>query len=92
MITGVAMKSRSTELVTTLPKPNKHSDVIHACYQLFGKQMSHGEWVQGFVDDKGQFLDRHDAAKHVLECNQELTERAFETAPYKDILFSEDVW
>lgn len=42
---------------------------------------------QGFVDDKGNFLNREDAAKHALECGQ-ISKLKFSATE----LFSEDLY
>lgn len=44
--------------------------------------------VQGFVDDKGNFLDRAQAGQHALDCGQ-LKKLRYE---YLKELFSEDLW
>ena len=44
---------------------------------------------QGFLTEKGEFLDRRAAADHAYECGQ-LIETAEE--PRIEILFSEDLW
>ena len=44
---------------------------------------------QGFLTDKGEFLDRREAADYAYECGQ-LMETAEE--PRIDVLFSEDLW
>ena len=40
--------------------------------------------LQGFVTDKGEFLDRYDAAKYAYEHGQ--------ITYHKNMLFSEDLW
>lgn len=45
--------------------------------------------VEGFLTDKGDFLDRWEAADHAYECGQ-LVETAEE--PRIDRLISEDLW
>lgn len=44
---------------------------------------------EGFLTDKGEFLDRREAADHAYECGQ-LVETAEE--PRIDKLMSEDLW
>jgi hypothetical protein len=43
--------------------------------------------VQGFTDDSGAFLDRHQAAQHAFACGQLPFDK---TCP--DIIISEDLW
>ena len=45
--------------------------------------------MEGFLTDKGEFLDRWEAADHAYECGQ-LVETAEE--PRIDKLMSEDLW
>lgn len=45
-------------------------------------------WDQGFVDEGGRWLDRQEAAAHVIACGQPL--RSSELLPVG--LFSEDLW
>lgn len=45
--------------------------------------------TEGFLTDKGEFLDRREAADHAYECGQ-LVETAEE--PRIDRLMSEDLW
>jgi len=45
--------------------------------------------TEGFFTEKGEFLDRREAADHAYECGQ-LVETAEE--PRVVILFSEDLW
>jgi len=53
-------------------------------YSYFGEDTFAGPHKQGFVDDKGKFYDRIEAAAHAFECKQ--TKKQFEA------LLSEDLW
>jgi len=89
VIIGVAFYNKETEMLISLPKPNRHHDVFD---QLRGPNLSRDTgWVQGFVDSKGRFFDREAAARYVREIGQELTKEG-KTDSYPDELFSEDVW
>jgi hypothetical protein len=94
MITGVAFFCKDTGMIISLPKPNRHSDVISQMWEAENKRFKEIKWEQGFINDHGKFLSRTDAAKYVLKIGQELTENAKEE--YKDrgltLLFSEDLW
>ena len=60
MITHVAIMTRDKH-VWSLPKPNRHGHVIHEIHLTVGKKQAlHllGNSTQGFVNDKGKFLDR----------------------------------
>ena len=86
MITGVALKNKASGYVVSLPKPNRHNHVIkkivdeHDVDKVIGT-----EWVQGFVTDQGNFLDRKAAAAHAFR------HRQIEDHD-NDCLFSEDLW
>jgi hypothetical protein len=65
MITRVAIRYRGT--VYSLPKPNRHSDVIK--YMISeGQDALAGE--QGFMTDRDEFLGRRNAHDHALACGQ----------------------
>lgn len=83
MITHVAIKCSSGR-VFSLPKPNRHYDVIHAMNKLLGKENALkilGDHTQGFLQDSDIFLNRRQAFQHAAECKQIQKE-----------LFSEDLW
>lgn len=86
MITGVAIKEKKTGKYYSLPKPNRHGDIIHWVYENITnrKTVSHDDWIQGFVDDYGQFLTRLEAGHHAHQSGQ--------IKKLTDCLFSEDVW
>jgi hypothetical protein len=67
----------------------RHADIFHANAVsrngVIVSSIAGGE--QGFVTDKGLFLDRKLAAKHALECGQIKALRYSKTE-----LFSEDLW
>ena len=60
----------------------RHSDIIIKHYPLVGK-FGCGE-IQGFVDDKGKFLNRQEAANVAFLCGQ--------TMENKQTLYSEDLY
>ena len=83
MITGVAIGCKG--LLITLPKPNRHSDCC-----VYAKSLGIDLSIlknQGFVTDKGKYLDRKKAAKHAKRVNQESMYGNF-----GDVLISEDLW
>ena len=69
----------------SLPKPNRHHDVIRMIHEQTGSMNIHGE--QGFLDADGKFL-RRKPAKWRAERTGQLLPRASSL----DILFSEDIW
>ena len=62
----------------------RHSDILCDKSRPFG---FFKDGVQGFVDDKGIFYNRHDAAIHAFECGQLPND---DICP--DIIMSEDLW
>ncbi len=84
MITGVAIKV--DEKLYFASKPYRHNDI----FQMI-KRDGHEGYVgganssQGFITDKGEFLDRWNALKHAREYGQ---------IPFKTDtrLYSEDLW
>lgn len=85
MITGSAVKRRDGTFLA-LPKPNRHHHVLRALVAEGEKTPIIGE--QGFVDDKGNFLDRMQARMHAVECGQVEEDNLDH---YREI-FSEDLW
>ena len=84
MITHVAIKYDGT--VFSLPKPNRHHDVIRMIARLNGVGIA-GPDVQGFVTDTGIFLGRRQAMLYALDHEQVLNPVGHITQ-----LYSEDLW
>jgi hypothetical protein len=83
MITGVAIKKDG--VVYSLPKPNRHHDVIRMMIRDYEVAPHSGE--QGFIDNLGDFYLRK-PAKLIAILNNQLIARAGND----EELFSEDVW
>ena len=84
-IIGVAIISHNGEVIS-LPKPNRHHNVIH--YMV--KELNHPTSIrgqQGFITENGTFVDRV-SAKYIARFHNQLLERE---AGLEE-LFSEDVW
>ena len=64
----------------------RHSDCFSIWYKFIIKQNCKKliQNVQGFMDDKGNFLNRIDARNHFIECNQ--------GTPKWNQLYSEDLY
>ena len=80
------------ELVCHLPPPNRHHNVLHTVSRLFKGRTDLGylNECQGFLTDKGEFLNRQDAYKHAMAHGQVTCRRP---GGYDgDELFSEDLW
>ena len=64
----------------------RHGD----CFRIWDKidpslKQTKIQEVQGFIDNKGRFMDRIAARKHFVECKQGIPE-------YSDELYSEDLY
>jgi len=84
MITHVAIKYN--DVVYSLPKPNRHHHVIRSIPGGIA-----GPDVQGFLTDRGVFLDRCDAYNYAQLYGQ--LKRDPDPKAYQGTeLFSEDLW
>lgn len=82
-ITHVAIKYDGK--IYSLPKPNRHHDVIRMIGGISGPD------VQGFVDEDGEFLTRKQA--YALACvNGQLNRRPGPGHYQGPELYSEDLW
>ncbi len=92
MITHSAIKLGAT--VYSLVAPNRHHHVLrHIAFLLgpgHGIGGEGGENVQGFLNDKGEFLDREQAWLEAVDCKQLLARAP--TDGKGGSLYSEDVW
>lgn len=49
----------------------RHGDVIRKIVsEGHAKAVTHSDFIQGFVTDDGQFVDRHEAYNIAVKCNQ----------------------
>jgi hypothetical protein len=87
------------DLVCHLPQPARHHDVLRAVKRMFNGRSDEGHMSerQGFITDKGEFLNREQAYIHARECGQGTPRRdaslAEGYAAYNGKeLFSEDLW
>jgi hypothetical protein len=83
MITGVAVKTKDGTIYSS-QKPNRHHHIIHQITERNPEIMIGS--VQGFVTDKGEFVDRKVGAQHVIECGQ------IDKLNWPPNLYSEDLW
>jgi hypothetical protein len=94
-------KPPASELILHVPAPGRHHNVLHSLWhQFIGEakdatvQRTHASYsgeIQGFLTDKGEFLDRRAALIHARECGQAL-KRQPGVGYQGDELFSEDLW
>ena len=90
MIVSAAVKIYSFMLDKQLTLPvHRHKDVKIILSQLRPDIYDYPHSIEGFLTDKGEFLDRWEAADQAYECGQ-LIETAEE--PRIEVLFSEDLW
>ena len=92
MIEGVAIKI-GDHIEVRLPMPNRHHDCFRYFYETTGIMVpnlglkTNGK-NQGFYTDKGVYLDRFQAWRHVKRCGQTMVKGAIKSG----LLFSEDLW
>lgn len=88
----IAAALRYDRVILSIPVPARHGDILHAIYHQFGDY----DLEQGFLTDKGEFLDRKEAMKHAVLCGQGTPRRdvmAREQIVYQGPeLYSEDLW
>lgn len=83
MILGVSIITRDGKR-WDLPAPHGHPHIIAKIFEETGKPVIKEK--QGFYDDQGKFLTRHEAEDHARACGQ-LTKKKIGS-----ILTSEDLW
>lgn len=66
-----------------VPRPGRHADVLRHMLESTGRTLA-GSETQGFLTDRGRFVDRREAAKIALAAGQ--------IPNAVDELFSENVW
>jgi len=86
-ITHVAIRFRGK--IYSLPAPNRHHHVIADIVRQTGVNCvdSYGE-NQGFLDEHGNYLNRHQALINALDNKQVKNVKEIRM----NLLFSEDVW
>ena len=73
-------------------KGHRHADIIHTVYNLLGKRTCTngvdctGEHEQGFVTNKGRFVDRQEAMLIARAASQVISDTT------SDTLYSEDLY
>lgn len=96
MIVGVAI--RNAEVIISLPKPNRHCDCFRYAFEVLGIEcpklkIGAKREHQGFITDKGVYLDRLQAMRHAKRCGQKLIKTDDEIKhKWSHPLFSEDLW
>lgn len=96
MIVGVAVKI-GDYIEIRMPAPHRHCHCFWHFCEVTGMEripegLKTGGTNQGFYTDKGVFLDRFQAMRHVKRCRQKLIEHKDCRHRWSDPLFSEDLW
>lgn len=81
MIQKVAVKLN--DVVYAGEKGERHDSVIGF---MLDKGLSLSSCIMGFLDDQGNFLNRHQAAIHAFKCGQ------LKDTTCPNIILSEDLW
>ena len=85
----VAVAIRTPEAILTLPRPARHGNLLHVASKLGGGSGS--EQDQGFLTNRGRFVNRVEGAQIALKSGQ----TDYVRAPGWDgegCLFTEDLW
>ena len=91
-IPGSIGLSNAPGMLGLVIKGHRHADIIYTVYILTGKRTCTngtdctGEHEQGFVTNKGRFVDRREAMLIAREANQLIGET------FSDELYSEDLY
>lgn len=100
MIVAVAVIGKDGKIYTGEPFKERHHHIINRMSPERQK-LPYGFFKggeQGFIDDKGNYLNRAEAAKHAIECGQviageEKVKREGYSRPFNGhTLYSEDLW
>jgi len=90
MIVSAAVKIYSFMLDKQLTLPvHRHKDVKIILSQLRPDIYDYPHSIEGFLTDKGEFLDRRSAADHAYACGQLIEDAETERI---EVLMSEDLW
>lgn len=73
------------DVITFMERPSRHHNIIHSLAEQGHKTPITG--TQGFITDKGVFVDRTEGLKIAKENNQIITKHG-----NPDQLYSEDMW
>ena len=83
MVAVAALRLPGGEILT-LPRPARHSDLLRILRRRPGRPPA--GVIQAFLDEKGDFLDRREAARVALEAGQ------IGALRWPPNLYSEDLW
>jgi hypothetical protein len=81
------------DLLLVGAKGERHHDLIRQCKEKGIARAQVASAEQGFVNHKGEFLNREDAGREALACGQVIIGHANIRHPFDGIrLYSEDLW
>jgi len=99
MIISAAIKIG--DAIITMPAPNRHHNILRSINRMYnGGQRDECTYeieTQGFITDRGEFLNRRESMQHALHCGQGTPRRnaliqGGKTVYDGDELYSEDLW
>jgi len=72
---------------------HRHGDCYKTIRELEKSWLEHSKKIQGFINHKGEFLDRKEALAHARGCGQlNETTRYYQEDHHIDELYSEDLY
>lgn len=73
---------------------HRHKDGMLICERLLGYKPSKENYIEGFLTDDDEFLNRSDALDHAYYCGQlnHLGDEDKESILISGVLMSEDLW
>jgi len=74
----------SADIIATLPRPNRHKDIMWALHDLGISKIHFVD--QGFIDENGEFIQRDEAARLAIANGQV---KKLHAPPD---LYTEDLW
>lgn len=94
MIICAALKIQMNNLSEpTIVHCFRHTYGYKILYDLVPDRTAYGKVIDGFINHKGEFLDRKEALAHALECGQlNQTVRWHKEDHNEDELYSEDLY
>lgn len=83
--------------VISMAAPARHHDILRQIAGLYQPDdrphWTYENETQGFITDKGEFLNRRDAFQHTIDCGQGQPRRRKGAENYRgEELYSEDLW
>lgn len=92
LISNEWFECKSNKPIELIVCGHRHGDCLLVINQL-NNDWSDTKKIQGFINHKGEFLDRKEALAHALECGQlSATHRYYQEDHNIDELYSEDLY